>query len=416
VNKIQFNQNPPRLIALVLFGLVMAICPIIGESFRGFSLPAPLFVIIAIFCGAFYIGKFYQFFIENKFFCAIFLMTCLYCAVSIFLFKNRPYWILIDLLPIALVGLGFYLGVIFSKFITTKFFLKCIGFICLVLAIKALLVLVFQIPLVWDGSSFFSGVVDPGGNGNTRVILKGSSIFLCITFFISLYWIIGGKRDLMFSLIGWFILTACCLLLLLNGTRSILLGILAGLILATGFSRKEKKSFYFLVFLSIVIGVVILNLRSNEVDGSYPAISAISSIEAAKSVGVSYRLMEAQRIIDGVGGNYLFGNGIGSSFFFPQVGVGSEVEMNYAHSLPLWLYLKGGLFFLVLFYSLCASFLIRRYRYIAHIDRNDGMAIYFLAILASIIVVDIFTNQFATISGSFYLGLIGGFYPAENLE
>ena len=84
---------------------------------------------------------------------------------------------------------------------------------------------------------------------------------------------------------------------------------------------------------------------------------ASNQIPVLNSGSVALKIGEYVQIVDLVGDDYLTGLGMGINYFSP----GPGAMGNYVHSQPFWLYLKGGLIFLGLFYGFIALVLIKRY-------------------------------------------------------
>lgn len=117
------------------------------------------------------------------------------------------------------------------------------------------------------------------------------------------------------------------------------------------------------------------------------------------SSSIALKIGEYVQIVDLVGDHYLTGLGMGSNYFSPEpAAIG-----NYLHSQPFWLYLKGGLIFLGLFYGFIALVLIKKYQAQASNPQNQGIVLGSLIFIA-LCAMDALTNQFPSLAGSFYLG------------
>jgi hypothetical protein len=93
------------------------------------------------------------------------------------------------------------------------------------------------------------------------------------------------------------------------------------------------------------------------------------------------------------------GLGFGVNYYSP----GPASVGNYVHSQPFWLYLKGGLILLTLFYGFIVLVLVKKYQAWTLSPQKQSIFISSLIVIG-LCSMDVLTNQFPTLAGSFYLG------------
>jgi len=121
-------------------------------------------------------------------------------------------------------------------------------------------------------------------------------------------------------------------------------------------------------------------------------------------MSVALKMAEYLDVIHCVNDHWLNGLGMGAVCFSPA----TQNLGNYVHSQPFALYLKGGLMLVVFFYGYIAYALFRSIQYFKYHPQEIHAKIC-SAVVVALCTLDILTNQFQTLSGSFYLGFWIGY-------
>ena len=308
---------------------------------------------------------------------------------------NQINFVLQDLMPIVTIAALIHtrLGTRLVKNIIA--FQRVLRLSILIIFAKVIFVVLFEPVASWDGNwlgtnySFESGI--------PRIIFKGASPIIYLVLAIETTSQYGR------GLSKWLTIFGALLLLILDGSRVVLLA--GALVVAFGlFFAEKRKILRYLIMLFVLVSL--LSVLNGSKDGELfrSTDQSVESIDfggnefAEVSVSWAYRLWESKDAIDSVT-NVYFGHGLGYSFKTNQSGANSESgESPFAHSFPVWLYLKFGIFGLS-FLLICLIMLLR------DLFRSCAirpMSLYVLMFL----IASFFTNMAVTFSGALVLGVM----------
>ena len=409
-------------VALIFLGY----CPFLGESFRFYFLPFSGFILLGAIFVLMNLKEFKVFLLQRDLLTWGVILMIFYLMInSAFHWGKHPkYWMYLDLGPFFVMLFGLFFGRYLSSRINYIELEKVMLVILLLLFLKVIFMLTLAFPIVPDGSGFLSGYMAITSTGFYRIIPKSSDSFLVSICCMSLVIVIFNPSVISkarFLPLGFLLL----FILLLNGTRSLYLALLVVIISLMFAARSSfKKIIYLSIFLAIDI-LAICFIRSDPIvigavdlgfGGVSPGVSQLTQQNLPiflNSITVGYRLVEILDVIYKVGGHWLCGLGAGAAYYTPGMNLGAVVEGAYVHSLPFWLYLKGGVILVSLFYGVVSLGLIKLYiQYLYH-PSNNFILICF-SVLIGLCILDVFSNQFSALAGSFYLGFWLKYYPSLN--
>ena len=121
-------------------------------------------------------------------------------------------------------------------------------------------------------------------------------------------------------------------------------------------------------------------------------------------MSLAFKMAEYLNVIFCVNERWLSGLGMGALCFSPV----NQNLGNYVHSQLFWLYLKGGLSLVILFYGFIAYTLYKSIQCFKYCPQQIGVKIC-SAVVIALCTLDVLTNQFPTLSGAFYLGFWIGY-------
>ena len=391
-------KHPSIFLLLLLLGW----CPVLGESYRLGFLPIAAFVFLTLVCS---IAYFYYLppFIQNIFRIRAPLITMgiFFLALSWMGYeKNSLYWILLDLMPFYFLIMGLFLGFVYADYINIKSLFLIVLVFMSAMVLKKIFILFGNIPVNWNGFSLFSAT--KGGDltyGIPRIILKGETPFLVFAFFTNLAYFYQFKVGTWLKI---FALTLLLLMIFTNRTKSLMLGIFISLMFCY---------LYFIFFkIKIKTEKKIIFIFSSLVLLAFFSINYANSLQN-QIIGIGYRVQEAIAVVKAVGDSIFTGLLPGAGYTYLESDVGIGIQDNYVHFLPFWLFLKGGIILVILFYYLLIKILTLKLS-ILNIYGMKMSSIYMIfGIFLGLIFTDIMTNQFTSISGSFFLGFSVFFRP-----
>jgi hypothetical protein len=388
----------PHLLQLLF---LIAFCPLLGESYRLPNLPLATFIfVVSIYCIA-NIGRcrvFLKDFSSLRYYLASLVVFLL--GISVIALKtNSKYWILIVLVPFYFFCTGLYLGWAYSELVNIKALFHIFLTIMLIVAIKKIAIIYFQIQPTWDGLSFFSGIKSDLLYGIPRIILKGETPFLVAAFFVNAAYLYKNAEFTWIKLVS---IILFILLIMTNRTRSLCIGICISFVICIYCSVQLKyiRSFRSISMLLIFIFLIVLL-------GLFVLPPGVQH----QVIGIGYRVNEMMSVFKAVDGSIIFGLLPGAGYYYAGSDVGIGVQDNYVHFLPVWLYLKGGLVFLMLFYIFMIKIVGHKIKFIDEYALSLSPILVVLGIFLGLIFTDVMTNQFASISGSFFLGFFGLYRP-----
>lgn len=131
-------------------------------------------------------------------------------------------------------------------------------------------------------------------------------------------------------------------------------------------------------------------------------------------IGVGYRLKEAEAVTSAVGDSIFWGLLPGAGYTYLGSDLDITLKDNYVHFLPFWLYLKGGIIFVALFYFFLIKVLLMKLSYFKNNVKNISSIFINIGFFLGLISTDFMTNQFASIAGSFFLGFSILFIPKDS--
>jgi hypothetical protein len=226
--------------------------------------------------------------------------------------------------------------------------------------------------------------------------------------------------------------------LIIAGVRSIYFGIIPSCIFLGFLLPKKNLKKY--AYMGILLGIFFVSLylfvgrdaiAPNVQDSlkAFPGMEILANqgwwifnievvnkmaggyIPVLNSMSVTLKMAEYLEVISCVNNHWLLGLGMGSTCFSPA----TQALGNYVHSQPFWLYLKGGLILIILFYGFIVYLLYKGIQFLRFYPLDFEVTIC-LAVVIALCMLDILTNQFPTLSGSFYLGFWLGWSDARPKE
>jgi len=377
----------------ILILIIVGYCPFIGESFKlKFSTLPIFFYLLAII-----IILNYKKIINSNFLSYFDYLLLFYIGtISIFgLIYNKTYLALIDIMPFVIFYMGNAVGYCFSRKINIQQWFIILAFLIVLIFFKILLIESAQFELRWDGSTFFSAAMGPEIMYFHRVIMKGEMPFLLIPVLTITTILLDEKLSSVCSknlLILIFLISIFCILS--NYTRSLMLATFISIFV--NFCFKKIKMMKFSISISVILITLILFIYYQDI---YKYIRTI--------IGINYRINEAIAAVKAVNRDFYYGLLPGAEFAYIGSDIGPNKLDNYVHFLPIWLYLKGGIVLVILFYTNLIDKILKIIN-ILNI-KNSSEEILIISILIGLFFLDIMTNQFATISGAFYLGFFSTF-------
>ena len=415
------KKYKPQLLVLIFLGYA----PFLGESFRFGFLPISGFIIFAFLFTLFNLREFKQFLLEKNSPQFWWILIMIYCVINTLLHWGQYtiYSIYIDLGPCAVLLFGLFFGKYLSDRLSLSHLFAVMSLILVLLSAKSLFILLYQIPLTMDTHSIFMGAAS--FSYFPRIMLHGENSFL-ISIFVLCISVFMLHKNTTLQTIALVVLTLLSSgVILLAGWRSMYLAIGVGLLILLFFTKKMpiKKYVYSALLICIsLLSMYILTGRDAMTPGETSWLSATPGrdqtatsnlqvlnantidglsrgIPLLNSVSLALKIAEYSNVVSQVSDHWVSGLGMGASAFTPAIGGLST----YVHSQPFWLFLKGGVVLALLFYAWLIYFLYKKYNHLIHYQYNVSGNISFV-ILISLCAMDLLTNQFPTLSGSFYLG------------
>jgi hypothetical protein len=380
-------------------GVGLILVAAVGDSFKPFAFwPIGLPVTIIVLASSiFLLLRINQITVKNTAAIALIVILLIYG-----LYKNKPYYVLQDFLPIV-TSVLLYLCL---KFIKPELIVEKLSFytrIFLVTAFfKVLYIVVFKPAPDWGGTWISANYIIDGGF--PRVMLKGSSSVFFISVAFEWINIIKNKKlSLLFLFVG-------LALIFLDGSRALLAATLVAILLLTAISLKFNRN-TILVKLTPIVGFMLLILAfmaSASFRSSDAEIRGQFAEVGVESTSAAYRLLEISSAIDSVQNVYT-GNGLGASFFALASGAESDDgEGIYLHSFPVWIYFKFGLLGLA---STCFIFInltaiITRNIFRRTLDSGLSIINVFGVFLFSFVCASAVTNLISTFTGAIAVSLL----------
>lgn len=403
--------------------------PFLGESFRFYFLPISGFIVFAFLFTLLNLKEFKQFLLEKNSPQFWWMLIILYCLLntSIQWGKGAPYLVYLDLGSCFVMLFGLFFGKYLSYRISLDKLFATLVFILLLLFGKTLIILLYKIPVLFDGFGFLIGSAN-FGSIPPRIILRGENPFLISIFLLAIGYGVLQKNSLIKNIFIGLILVVATVLILISGWRSIYVAVSFGVIILITLSIKKISprkgigiALVLIIFLAsfyLIANRDTLNVKLSEnylqsllstirLNSSSTSTLNINFTEvftnpklALNSQSYALKIAEYVHVINLVGGGWLFGLGMGVPYISPGLDIGSG---SYVHSHFFWLYLKGGVVLVSLFYAFIAYCGLKKYQYFASQPYNQSI-ILSLVITISFCVMDLLTNQFPTLAGAFYLG------------
>lgn len=430
----------PQILAFIFLGYA----PFLGESFRFYVLPCSGFILLGLFFTLWHLSEFKQFFREKSPIVYAWLLIMLYCIINTIMHWGQYplYGTYLDLGPIFVMLFGLFLASYLSTRISLGQLLAVLIIILALLFCKTMYALIFKVAIPADGVGFFIG--GAGYGVWPRIILRGENPFLISIFMFILGLLVLRKKSLLNNLGLMLVLITTTVIIALSGWRSIYFALFISsvllVILACLIAPMSKKSLNKLLLLGIFITLLFSSvfllvgrdannpaivssltsspgmegLANNEIPILNSAVvqkMSSNQIPLLNSQSVVLKMAEYLDVIEQVSDHGLVGLGMGSSYFSP----GPASVGNYVHSQLFWLYFKGGLILVALFYGFMLLVLVSKFRHwlmnpddLATPDlqkktQNLGIILSALIVIA-LGTMDALTNQFPTLAGSFYLG------------
>jgi hypothetical protein len=429
LNQIRAYLQPlsPSIWAFILLGYA----PFLGESFRFYVLPFSGFILVAVIFTLAHLKQFKNFILEKNAILYIWLAITSYCLIGVLWHWGQYPWyqVYLDLGPFLVMVFGLFFASYLSTRITFEQLLFVFGIILALLFLKTTYIIAYQVAIPGDGTGFFIGGGGGIGGGFPRIILRGENPFL-MSMFVMLASSLALNKHLLSKTIGLVLsLVITSSLIALSGWRSIyfaLAPIMLALLVICAFKKRALNKVILLgtVFTLFCLSVTFLMGRDSATAEGMVAMTQAAGMELIarssapllnaqtlsimgsnqipllNSQSVALKIGEYVQITNLVADHYLVGLGVGFNYLSPGR---PEAIGNYVHSQPFWLYLKGGLILLTLFYGFIVCALVKKYQAWLADSQNQSILVSTL-ILISLCSMDALTNQFPTLAGSFYLG------------
>jgi len=420
------KKYKPQLLVLIFLGYA----PFLGESFRFYFLPISGFIIFAFLFTLFNLREFKQFLLERNSPQFWWILIILYClVVTLWNWGQHPsYATYLDLGSCFAMLFGLFFGSYLSIRITFEQLLLIFRMILALLFLKTLYIMVYQVIIPADGTGFFVGGGQGGFSVFPRIIFRGENPFLISIFLLEAGSFALNKHKPFQILVAAVSLLATGALIALTGWRSIYFALVPSILLLLIFCAIKKRALNKVIWIGLLFtlffaSITWFNGRDALTIQSMSAWTQTAGMEKINtsnipllnndillqitrnqfpllnSLSVALKIGEYLQIIHLVGDRYLTGLGMGATYYSP----GPAAIGNYVHSQPFWLYLKGGLILLILFYSFIVWVLVKKYQAWKADPQNQSILVSAL-ILIALCVMDALTNQYPTLAGSFYLG------------
>ncbi|MBU3568165.1 hypothetical protein [Polynucleobacter alcilacus] len=421
----------PQILTLIFLGYA----PFFGESFRLYFKNPSGFILLAIILALMYWRQFKNFIFEKNATQFWWLLITLYCVLITLphFGQYSAYYIYLDLGIFCTLFFGIFFGKKIASKLTLKELVVVMTIILVLFSGKIIWMWLNQTPALNEGYGFFIGFASY--SSLPKIILRGQNPFL-IAMFILVTGILLLRKNNALEIIGLtliFLLTMG--MIVISGVRSIYFGIIPSCIFLV--LQVPKVYFKKVAYVTILLGTFFFTLHlfigrdkipTNPADsfivyhgmdiladngwgflnGDLIDRMASNYIPALNSRSVALKMAEYLEVIACVNDNWLSGLGSGALCFSPA----TQNFGNYVHSQPLWLYLKGGLILVILFYSLIIYTIFKIIQLFRDHPEEIGLRIG-SAIIIALCILDILTNQFPTLAGSFYLGFWIGCNPKK---
>jgi len=417
----------PQILTLIFLGYA----PFFGESFRLYFKNPSGFILLAVLLTLVYWRQFKKFILEKNSTQFWWLLIILYCILVTLphLSQYSLYDIYLDLGAFFVMLFGLFFGKKIASKVSLMQLVVMVILILILLSGKILWMWLHKIPALNDGPGFFIGIASYGSL--PKIILRGQNPFLIGTL-VMIIGVLLLRKNTAIESIGLtlvFILTA--VLIVIGGVRSIYFGIIPSCIFFGFFLSKaslKKYSFTgillttFFISLYLFIGRDAISPNPTDSLRAYPGMDILTNndwwffnsqvvdmmasgqLPLLNSMSVALKMAEYLDVIHCVNDHWLNGLGMGAVCFSPA----TQNLGNYVHSQPFALYLKGGLMLVVFFYGYIAYALFRSIQYFKYHPQEIHAKIC-SAVVVALCTLDILTNQFQTLSGSFYLGFWIGY-------
>jgi len=428
------KQYIPWMLTIIFLGYA----PFLGESFRIYFQNFSGFISLAILLAILYWHRFQHFILEKNSIQSWWVFIMLYCIVITLphFGKYSLYEIYLDLGVFFVMLFGFFFGNKIASKICLVQLIFVMTFILILLSGKILWMWLNHVPGLPDGIGFFIGSVSYGPI--PKIVLRGEIPFLT-SILVLLIGVLLLRKNTAGETIGLtLVFLLITLAIIISGVRSIYFAILPSCIFLGCFLSKKglRTSAYvgillgiFFISLHLFVGRDALSPNPADTLKAAPGMEILASngwgflsagviqkmasghIPALNSMSVALKMAEYLEVIRCVNNHWPIGLGMGATCFSPA----TQSLGNYVHSQPFWLFLKGGLLLIILFYSLIGHILFKGIRFLRAHPQNFELIIN-LAVLIALCMIDVLTNQFPTLAGSFYLGFWLGLSDAKTRE
>ena len=424
----------PQILALFFLGYA----PFFGESFRLYFKNPSGFILLALFLTLVYWRQFKNFIFEKNTTQFWWLVIIIYCIVDTIphLSQYSLYDIYLDLGAFFVMLFGLFFGKKIASKVSLMQLVVIVILILILFSGKILWMWLHKTPALNDGLGFFIGTASYGPL--PKIILRGQNPFL-IGAMVMIVGVLLLRKNTAVVSIGLtltFLLTTA--LIIIGGVRSMYFGIIPSCIFLGFLVSKTNLKKY--AYVGILLGTFFISLylfvgrdalSPNPTDSlkAFPGMDILVNngwwffnnglvdkmasgyIPALNSMSVALKMSEYLEVIGCVNDHWLTGLGMGALCFSPA----TQNLGNYVHSQPFALYLKGGLILVVLFYGFIACTLFRSIQYFKYHPQESSVKIC-SAVVIALCTLDVLTNQFQTLSGSFYLGFWIGYISLDSKE
>ncbi|MBU3546720.1 hypothetical protein [Polynucleobacter sp. MWH-Jannik1A5] len=424
----------PQILTLIFLGYA----PFFGESFRLYFKNPSGFILLAVLLTLVYWRQFKTFILEKNTTQFWWLLITLYCVLNTLphLGEYSLYDVYLDLGAFFVMLFGLFFGKKIASKVSLMQLVAIITLILMLFSGKILWMWLYKIQALNDGLGFFIGTATYGTI--PKIILRGQNPFLISALMLIVGVLLLRKNTSSVTVRLTLALLLAMVMIVIGGVRSIYFAIIPCCIFLGCFLSKASLKKY--SFVGILLGIFFISLylfigrdalSPNPTDSlrAFPGMDILANngwwflnggivdkmasgqIPLLNSMSVALKMAEYLDVIRCVNDHWLTGLGMGALCFSPA----TQNPGNYVHSQPFALYLKGGWILVVLFYGFIACTLFRATQYFKYHPQEISAKIG-LAVVIALCTLDILTNQFQTLSGSFYLGFWIGYSSLDLKE
>jgi O-antigen ligase len=270
---------------------------------------------------------------------------------------------------------------------------SCLAFV------KVLFLLAVPVPVGWEGPWQAIRVMT---SGFPRVILRGADLFFVVgsvVVFARLVW--RARATAVSAVAGLLSLGGA----MLSGTRSNWIGLATGVAAVALAAVARSRAGLRRVAAGVAAGVVLVTLTLAWSEGARGFVGRLGELVGSRSWTVTFRLLEAEGVIDAIGSRGALGSGMGSTFVYADFERQAMTSTTWNHNAYLqWLH-KAGFVGLLVFMGLAVRALRTAFRLVrgGHPWAEGLLGI--AGALVAVLVLSLTANKVFEFSGAMFLGL-----------